>query len=1103
MPTASPHASCPPSPVASDASHDSLDAFASAVAQLDPAASLFDDGASEVGDDPFAAFDPSPIDPLTDHEYAALGLIRSPPDMHPTSDATPLFAMRDSPAPADPSLRFRCLLADCPLYPHNAFSHAGQLSAHLRTVHRPTRLIPAAALEPYKLFACRRCDACVYTTESRLLAHMQEHHPDDAPSPAHSPTLSPSASLSPSTPPAPSPSISSTSSPNPPPQRPAASANRRTRARRVVTASGSSSHAAPAGHVAADASARTPSPAAASIAHSTAAADYYAINAAFFRSFDLDSVVLHEVHSLSLPTLPASSLCAVEGVLSSFLRAALRNLDDDGPTVAIYALPRLLLAPPPPALLRCHLPRLLRERCADLRAGRASALWDAFDWLAHTSAPVELTTVSPTTASTLITRDISYKSPAAVLRRLQRAPYLPPTGRTESLLLDHITTAPNPDLADTALPAEARSLLPSSPLGSGYIHDEGERSAVTIEWSRHLQLHPAGAPDGTGLRSSLLSSCKACLPLVAQWLNSLLYGRCTPAHRRLLGTKTLGAQAKRDKQTGMLPQTAAAATSVRPLSRHPVTRRLVAGYLARRLSIEARPTFSDMGQYGMLPSGCEAASRRHQLHHDLRPPSSTSALAHAALDIKNAHSSVGRLTVYLILAARFRDVGHHLDLLARTYFLSYYHFPTATLIQVGRSYRLHHQTDNLDQGEAIASYAFDLALGTLIKDLLLPRVPGIISTLIHDDSTFAGEIYVPGASDPPADASVVTASSHPLVYAIRLYADLLAEHLRCVLAAHKTLIFQPHVLSDHPCSVSRHLHLLPRGTYSVTHASFRLAGVDVRGGESLCLMCSCAPPTRCHAHSIDERLRRRLHVNRWPDEHNERPPLLPPVPVRNSNGRRITIKADAKRYYQASPPEVRDPLRWRRGADLEGGGWEIWFDTGRQDQPAGDRTLTSQRWEHRFDVKPSNFLRNLTANNDRATTADSADAGLGLYAARPYAESELMNYYHGTIIGELNDSDAKIEAMLQQLQIEGRDRHILHVQIEQPDGRLPWFHIDGAEGVSGAQYMNCATFGGGKGSNNAKFNTRGGVEAQAGIRAGAEIFVGYRNDYWNTHGKRT
>ena len=60
-----------------------------------------------------------------------------------------------------------------------------------------------------------------------------------------------------------------------------------------------------------------------------------------------------------------------------------------------------------------------------------------------------------------------------------------------------------------------------------------------------------------------------------------------------------------------------------------------------------------------------------------------------------------------------------------------------------------------------------------------------------------------------------------------------------------------------------------------------------------------------------------------------------------------------------------------------------------------------------------------------------------------------------------------------------------------------------AEGVSGAQYMNCATFGGGKGSNNAKFNTRGGVEAQAGIRAGAEIFVGYRKDYWNTHGKRT
>ena len=60
--------------------------------------------------------------------------------------------------------------------------------------------------------------------------------------------------------------------------------------------------------------------------------------------------------------------------------------------------------------------------------------------------------------------------------------------------------------------------------------------------------------------------------------------------------------------------------------------------------------------------------------------------------------------------------------------------------------------------------------------------------------------------------------------------------------------------------------------------------------------------------------------------------------------------------------------------------------------------------------------------------------------------------------------------------------------------------MDGADGVGGAQYMNCATFGGGKGANNARFNASGVIHARLNITAGTEIFAGYKGDYWNKHG---
>ena len=58
-----------------------------------------------------------------------------------------------------------------------------------------------------------------------------------------------------------------------------------------------------------------------------------------------------------------------------------------------------------------------------------------------------------------------------------------------------------------------------------------------------------------------------------------------------------------------------------------------------------------LNQYGLIPSGLEAAPRRHQLPHDLSPP----AVAHAALD--DAARDDAALDHDLRAG---RDAGHHL-----------------------------------------------------------------------------------------------------------------------------------------------------------------------------------------------------------------------------------------------------------------------------------------------------------------------------------------------------------------------------------------------------------------------------------------------------------
>ena len=87
---------------------------------------------------------------------------------------------------------------------------------------------------------------------------------------------------------------------------------------------------------------------------------------------------------------------------------------------------------------------------------------------------------------------------------MRPCPSIPPS---LPLILAKVTTAPNPDLASDQLPAEATAVLPSAPLGSGFIHDPAHRARTATAWQRHLSRFPCGAPDGTGLRSTLLSAC--------------------------------------------------------------------------------------------------------------------------------------------------------------------------------------------------------------------------------------------------------------------------------------------------------------------------------------------------------------------------------------------------------------------------------------------------------------------------------------------------------------------------------------------------------------------------------------------------------------------
>ena len=197
----------------------------------------------------------------------------------------------------------------------------------------------------------------------------------------------------------------------------------------------------------------------------------------------------------------------------------------------------------------------------------------------------------------------------------------------------------------------------------------------------------------------------------------------------------------------------------------------------------------------------------------------------AALDVVNAHTSIARLPVFRLAIQMYLASRHPLDRLSALYTLAYYSFAGPTLIQLHHSFSVFYQTDALDQGEALAAHGFGFTFAYYLCLHLSPRVPTLLLTLVHDDTTLADRPFLPAA---PADAapSDVDASLTPLPYAIRLFAEIILTHLRLRIAAHKTLLFQPPLPSNDRRALPRLLHLFPAGS-RVSSASFLLAGGPV------------------------------------------------------------------------------------------------------------------------------------------------------------------------------------------------------------------------------------------------------------------------------------
>ena len=91
--------------------------------------------------------------------------------------------------------------------------------------------------------------------------------------------------------------------------------------------------------------------------------------------------------------------------------------------------------------------------------------------------------------------------------------------------------------------------------------------------------------------------------------------------------------------------------------------------------------------------------------------------------------------------------------------------------------------------------------------------------------TFVDHPFLP-SNDADAAPPVVDAKLTPLPHAIRLFTEIIRNHLRLRVASHKTLLFQPPLPDGDRRALPRLLHLFPNGS-RVSDSCFVLAGSPV------------------------------------------------------------------------------------------------------------------------------------------------------------------------------------------------------------------------------------------------------------------------------------
>ena len=306
-------------------------------------------------------------------------------------------------------------------------------------------------------------------------------------------------------------------------------------------------------------------------------------------------------------TWPLGAVNAIDTIFGRSLHHILIDLDKDAPVAALLSLPRILCFPPPPGLDRSKLSTEFIHRVRRVENGGAAELHKAHNWVQL--CPIGEWLPPPVNrAAESIAKSVERRSPSAGFRTITAPPSMPPTLQTMKLGLTFFPRAPNPNIE--LLAAEADRYLPKSPLGSGFIHDRELELKVIGDWIRHFTTHSMGMADGTGL-GHLHLALPSARRLFALWFQTILDCRTTKLHRAYLRSGTFRFTAKPDKNNPdqPYPTNPDQVKAIRSIIT-PAARRSTAGLLASRYTNHNREIYIHHRQYGLVPSGMEAAARK-------------------------------------------------------------------------------------------------------------------------------------------------------------------------------------------------------------------------------------------------------------------------------------------------------------------------------------------------------------------------------------------------------------------------------------------------------------------------------------------------------------